>query len=631
MILKERVVKGSSRYIVTAIPLLFCSVAIRLFEAIMLTSMNYNLPGVNFLRCMVDGFVFDILYFVKASLAFLPLFLIANTVSEKNAKKMLCGVFFLLLMVSSGLVLYFVTAGLPLDTSVFSYSFDELVHTVAASKPIAWWCYLLFLFPFGYLIMARWNFSVPKWSVWTFLVIVIASAFYKGIPKTFYQTRKEYDTAINKCGYLYERVINRAKNVSFSKAETDEMIARFHSYFPEYEFVDSQYPFLHKEITKDVFSPYIRKSDTLPNIVVVIVEGLGRTFTGDCSKYVSATPFLDSLANTGLVWTNCFSTSQRTLCALPSILGALPYGRNGFMNYYDRLLKYQSLPKVLHENGYSTGFYYGGWLGFDNMKRFCMDNSFDVLLDVDVEKTSPEKRNSWGLYDQVLFDTACSLVAFEGDRPHLDVYLTLTTHDPFEYPNHDYYVELYGQGDSRSSQNRASFCYLDDCMRKLLDLYQQHNGYANTLFVITGDHNYDMTESNVEIYHVPLIVWSPLIQQPRKFESPVSHRDITPSLLAFLREQYGVRTPENVAWMSVGLDTSSVFHGGLFLPQFDMGREISQMYYRDKFLMGDDVYQIQKGEGTISIEAGNDRSLKTLLDLYKFFDMYSIDNDMIIK
>jgi len=75
--------------------------------------------------------------------------------------------------------------------------------------------------------------------------------------------------------------------------------------------------------------------------------------------------------------------------------------------------------------------------------------------------------------------------------------------------------------------------------------------------MITGDRRLPelLVDTRIERYQVPLIVYSPLLKQPRAIKAAPSQFDIAPSLLAFLGHGYGLRAPDEVTWIGTGLDT----------------------------------------------------------------------------
>src|SRR5205085_4463090 len=118
---------------------------------------------------------------------------------------------------------------------------------------------------------------------------------------------------------------------------------------------EKNYPFLHTiDTSSDVLSPLFNKQQAPPNLVFIVVEGLGRAFSNKDAYLGSFTPFLDSLSDKSLYWSNFLSAGGRTFAMLPSVFGSLPYGKNGFTELGDHMPKHVSLFSVLKQNGYSN-------------------------------------------------------------------------------------------------------------------------------------------------------------------------------------------------------------------------------------------------------------------------------------
>lgn len=171
--------------------------------------------------------------------------------------------------------------------------------------------------------------------------------------------------------------------------------------------VDDKYPFLKEEDTADFLGSYFNKSDKTPNVVVVIVEGLGHAY-GSPNGYVgSFTPFIDSLSGKSLYWDFNLSSSGRTFGALPTIAGSLPFGKNGFLEIEETPQNY-NLFNVLKYNGFETGFFYGGNVSFDRMDKFLEYSKVDHITDQasfdgSYRKLPQSNGESWGYEDQAVF------------------------------------------------------------------------------------------------------------------------------------------------------------------------------------------------------------------------------------
>ena len=337
------------------------------------------------------------------------------------------------------------------------------------------------------------------------------------------------------------------------------------------------------------------------------------------------------------MWENCLSTSERTFGALPSILGALPFGENGFMSHRRNVPTFNTIATILHDNGYKNTFFYGGWYGFDNMDIFAESNLMEMYYDKP-EYESAEQRNEWGLLDGYMLLHSLEDIKTSDTTPRLDIYLTLTTHDPFKYPNQDEYIKKYnalpqkGKSISKPKEN-ASFLYADDCLRKFFSEYKKCNSYDNTIFIITGDHKFITANKTnpIDNYHVPLIIWSPMLRESHRFPAVVTHRSITPSLLAYLKYTYGIKTPENVAWLNSGLDTCNNFRVNTFSPHFSDSRNLTGLTFGDKFITKDKTSTIDFSNGKLTLKPLNNNQYNEFLELYQALENYIMNNDALLK
>ena len=298
---------------------------------------------------------------------------------------------------------------------------------------------------------------------------------------------------------------------------------------------------------------------------------------------LSFTPFIDSLAVSGLFWPNCFSTSERTFGVLPSVFASAPHGRLGFTATLPYLPRHHSLLLDLERNGYTTSFFYGGEASFDRYDDFMKENHVDYQFvpTLTVHDSSQYRllayNNRWGLDDAQLFSGA--VLHEQSDTaakpPFADVFLTLTTHEPFFFEGIEAYEQQVKEivektvGVSEKERENvmknlniyACYLYMDQCVRQLFSYYASRPDYANTVFVITGDHRMAVVPFGIPIrkYNVPLVIYSPLIKRPKTMRAMVSHLDIAPSINAYLHANYPYDIDDHCHWLGTSLDTVRVF------------------------------------------------------------------------
>jgi uncharacterized sulfatase len=387
-----------------------------------------------------------------------------------------------------------------------------------------------------------------------------------------------------------------------------------------------------------VLSPFFNKSAAPPHIVIVIAEGLGRAFTNDGAYLGNFTPFLDSLANKSVYFNNCFSSGGRTFAVLPSLLASLPFAKNGFLELGENIPPHLSLLSLLKSSGYHTSFYYGGDAHFDNMDIFLRKNAIDELNDGKTFPSGYTKLPSvngftWGYNDKELFRRYFNTRKAELQTPQLSVLLTVSSHNPFKINEYAKYLKAFdnrmaelGFNDTKKKNYQnyrdeyISILYTDDALRGFFDEYRKRDDFKNTIFLITGDHR--MPEipmsSKIDRYHVPLIIYSPLLKRTAIIESVSSHFDITPSLLAFLHSSYGVKRPGVATWLGQGLDTVRSFRNIHSYPLMQTKTNTADFIMEEYHLNNQIVYKMAANmDEEISLDRNKLDLLKAAFDEYK--------------
>jgi phosphoglycerol transferase MdoB-like AlkP superfamily enzyme len=544
----------------------------------------------------------DTIFWLKTYPVILAVYLGSSFLSFRLAAALSIALLLLLVLVQAMLAIYFSRAFLPLGADLYGYSLKEIIQTSGASGgvPIGMALILLaFLTALGlvFRIVIRRN-RVPTWLA---LLLPLLSLLAWTTPDAGWRIRKNFATDFdanlvsNKLNYFVSRSWG---HFFFSPPETDiysdSYAAEEQSASTGLPFIypdQPAFPFYHTDNYQDVLSPFFTLPDSPihnlqpPSIVIILVEGLGRAFTNDGAYLGNFTPFVDSLAHHSLYWKNFLSEGGRTFAVLPSLLGSLPFGKNGFLAMAEAMPRQLSLIDILRANGYHSSFYYGGDAHFDNMDIFLHNGGVEEIND---ERSFPAGSArlpaingfSWGYDDRAVFRHQQETRPDNGPStrspriPQLSIILTVSTHSPFAINEQAKYAAVFEQRMTLLGMNQeektahrafkdqfASILYADDALRGFFSAYSKRADYANTIFIITGDHRMPEIPMRTKIdrYHVPLIVFSPLLKRTAEFQSVSTHFDLTPSLLAFLAARYGLQRPPDVAWIGSGLDTARQF------------------------------------------------------------------------
>jgi cellulose synthase/poly-beta-1,6-N-acetylglucosamine synthase-like glycosyltransferase/phosphoglycerol transferase MdoB-like AlkP superfamily enzyme len=523
----------------------------------------------------------DLVFFLKINLVFAVLYTLLFLANKRLANIVTISLSIWVTLISLALMQYFSLSFVPLGADLYGYSMEDIRQTVGASGGInigiiaAISAVIVGLLATYKWISPRFNGSA-KWLHLTAALIAVTWMITGFFTPGRFTIREDYaaNLAKNKLNFFIAASYDHffpASGTFYVPVENNK----------GFDYVDeAHYPFLHKDSTADVLSPLFNKDSTAPDIVILLVEGLGRAFTNENAYLGNFTPFLDSLSKQSLYWENFLSNGGRTFAVLPSILGSLPFGSNGFNELGDKMPAHLSLMSILKSNGYHTSFYYGGDASFDNMALFLQKQKIDGLYDIksfpaDYPRLPENNGFSWGYGDKELFKHVLNKHDEQaGKQPSLQVVLTVSTHNPFLVNEQDHYLAAFEQQmnklnftEKQKEEHRkydhqyASILYADDAIRSFINNYITKPGFKNTIFLITGDHR--MPEipmaSKIDRYHVPLIIYSPLLKRPVKFESISSHSDIAPSLMAYLKNNFNLKAPSLVTWMGSGLDTAHNF------------------------------------------------------------------------
>ena len=578
--------------------LVFVLLILLLFARILELALDYSQHGTPafFWKVVLYGFAKDFSFFLKIIAPAFLVFSILFLLQQKIAKTLFIIGAIVLVLIQLSLSQYFIKTLVPLGADLWVYSIADIRQTVGASGgvPIS---LILILIVLVALSIGAFIYFPPRIKIrglasfllFIFFIFVsgsgIANATDTWLPGQEYSN----NLSINKADYFFSKSYQyffppAVETDIYSDAYSgDYALGVTQNDSTVFRYIDEKnYPFLHSVDTSvDVLSPFFNHKQTPPNIVILLVEGLGRAFTNDGAYLGNFTPFIDSLAGKSLYWQNFLSEGGRTFAVLPSLLGSLPFTKNGFNELANRMPPHLSLLNVLEHNGYASSFYYGGESHFDNMDMFLKKNTIGFIND---EKEFPpgytkmpsQNGFTWGYGDKELFRHYMELTqkSQASGKPLVNIILTVSTHDPFKINEQVKYLQKFedrmtelGLTEEVKKQRRnyqyqfASILYMDDAINHFIQEYSKRPDFANTVFLITGDHRMPEIPMNNKIdrYHVPLIIYSPLLKRTARFTSISTHFDITPSLLAWLKKSYKIKTPSVASWMGTGLDTTRGF------------------------------------------------------------------------
>lgn len=618
---------------------------------------------------ILSGVYFDVTLVMYASIITLIPYLILYVIVPKTSYVVSMALITIYVIIYLCLIGYYSNVMLPLDRVFLVYTPQELYDIVVSSVRFSFVSILVVLTIAGLyaalLYFWRKKVLVNQWVSIAYLIVSVLFVCifnYKTLitnDKCF-KTYKDYCLAVNQLAYtandfyvywqqkndyiLYdESVLEDAKNMQ--------------KLFPEFDYVDIHYPFLRKNDDPDVLGNMFEQTTDgkAPDFVFIIVESLGQRLSSKSPK-MSFTPFIDSLKQEGLYWPNCLALSERTFGVVPNIFSSAPYDKSGFARVWFPIPDHNSILKDMAKNGYSISFYYGGNAAFDGQNTYMYANGVGYVMDpseADFDQEQKEmlqKDHSWGMYDIDMFNAAIKhREQSERNRPNTDIYITLSTHEPFYFRGAEEYQERvekmvaqtqsFGPAEKglvlSNKEKYASYLYADDCIRHIFDYYKKQPEFENTIFVVTGDHRMGRVYVNASPllkYNVPLVIYSPLLKEPKMLNGVVTHHDIAPTVTAYLKSNYDYSVDSECHWLGASLDTSSYFRCNQSVAFMLNNRDVVEYMHHGYMLDRDRLFEI--GDSLNLNEIQNDSiktTLKEYLRQYRNVDLYVTKNDFLVK
>ncbi|MFB9080490.1 LTA synthase family protein [Flavobacterium procerum] len=281
------------------------------------------------------------------------------------------------------------------------------------------------------------------------------------------------------------------------------------------------------------------KNDSLEkrkNVVLITVESLSADFMKMYGNEQNITPFLDSLSQKSLAFTNVYAAGNRTVRGLEAVTLCLPpTAGESVVKRQDNKNKF-STGVVFKQKGYNVKFLYGGDAFFDNMQDFYSGNGYQII---DKSNFKPEEitfSNVWGVCDEDMYNKAITVMNAEAkeNKPFFNHIMTVSNHRPFTYPENK--IDIPGNIKSRDGGVK----YTDYALRKFFEIAEKQPWYKNTVFVIVADHcasSAGKTELPLDKYRIPALIYSPDMK-PEKYTKLMSQIDLMPTLFGLLNFDY---------------------------------------------------------------------------------------------
>lgn len=257
---------------------------------------------------------------------------------------------------------------------------------------------------------------------------------------------------------------------------------------------------------------YQNNEETKPNVVLFITESFAREYIGsfnedkDIPNFKSYTPFIDSLAQHSLIFTNAFANGYKSIHGVSSVIAGIPSFKDAFTSSPFPKQKIESLVSTLKSEGYDTSFFHGapngsmGFLGFGNILGY--DHYYgktEYNNDADFDGT-------WGIWDEPFFQFMRKTLN-DKKEPFFATLFSVSSHEPFNIP-----AAYEGKFPKGNQQIHQTIGYTDYAFKKFFEESSKEPWFKNTIFIITADHtnqvDYDEYRKLVNRTAVPILIYT---------------------------------------------------------------------------------------------------------------------------
>lgn len=613
---------------------------------------------------------YDSLFILLFSLVTLVPLLLITFLNLRLAKILVRVVFSVLIVSLFALTQYFLINNALLSSSLFEFSFIEIINIVLSELSVnraGFVIALILLLTCSIFIfyqsrkLAR--LRIRNWFIVIYLILGVISLINKNHTfksLSYFESYNQFLLGNSKPIFLIKTYYrdDELSNLEVER-EIKEEIIQYQSYNRNKNYSSLELPFINDSEYENRLGGYFIEKNIKPNIVIIISESLSASFSGNnLSLNHSLTPFTDSLLNVGLSWSHFFSNAERSYGVLPSLLASLPSGTGarGFINMDKGLLKdlrfpkHNSLIKVLNNNNYNTSYFYGGAGHFDNVSAYMRQSDINNCITLDQFDTTrygmdlyARSQQAWGYKDVDVYNQGLDVLDTI-KAPYLSVFQTLSNHSPYNLSDELYYTDEYLTSKLTSLDlNKeevkkidlnilSSIFYADDALKLFFKRIKEREDYENTIFIITGDHAVDLNLTNhvFENYHIPFIIYSPLLTQAEKFKEVSSHIDVLPTLLSLLKSNYNLTISTENHWLGEGLSASLTFESNKQIPLNIKALDMPSMIINNKVFFAGDIYQFDEELKTIKLTDSIEiKEFMNQFESYKRINTHVCTNNLI--
>ncbi|MBL7913060.1 MAG: LTA synthase family protein [Bacteroidia bacterium] len=265
------------------------------------------------------------------------------------------------------------------------------------------------------------------------------------------------------------------------------------------------------------------------NVVVIMLESFAKEYT-KIGTNEQLTPFLDSLMDHSLVFTNAYSNGTKSIEGIPAILSSLPsLMENPFINSIYANNIQTSFASILGKEGYSTAFFHGGINGSMNFDDWAPSAGYSQYFGRNEYGNDADFDGFWGIWDEPYLKYTAKKMS-ELKAPFHSAIFTISSHHPYFVPE-----KYKGKFKKGPLENSESIQYADYALKQFFIEAKKQSWYNNTFFILCADHaslsDHRFFKNVVGNQSIPIVFFKPDNSLAGKNSAVMNQMDILPSAL----------------------------------------------------------------------------------------------------
>jgi len=293
------------------------------------------------------------------------------------------------------------------------------------------------------------------------------------------------------------------------------------------------------------------KQAGIKNILFFVLESTPAEYITPYNKKYNATPFLDSIQSSAILFDAFYSHVPATNKSLVSLLcSTYPYLSYKLITAEKPAIKWPSISAELKETGYRTSFFNAGDNRYQGAEDFLKNRKIDTIQDyrtgscsgVTFSKVRFANLNLDGIKDSCLSVNFLNWVDENATIPFFSMLWTFQTHYPYystgksiDFNTNNKFLEKYLNGLQEA----------DEALKQLVEGLQRRNLFNSTLIVVVGDHGeafgrHGQTSHAGGIFeenlHIPLMLINPILFHGERMPQVGGINDIAPTVMSILNK-----------------------------------------------------------------------------------------------